>query len=148
MKTSVDAVEDIVITHEYIVNDTSFEWLDFHMYLMVDIFNPQAGFDDNYIPDGDQFEDLHYAINYGYNSMPIQLNFEDTDANGVPPDPPGQDVFNPGLTIGQVMIATDPGMQIGTRFGLKEVPTPEPTTLILLGMGSLIAVNRRKKTIA
>ena len=116
---------------------------------MVDTLNPQAGFNPNFLPDGDQFESVYYVRNSGFNGMPIQLNFVDTDANGVPAFPPGDDIFLPGFTIGRIVIDVDPQMPVGTRFGLKEVSAPEPATIALFGLSGLIAVSvsRNKKKV-
>jgi hypothetical protein len=149
MKTSADATSKIIINDEYIVNNTGREWTDFHMYLMVDMLNPVAGFNSAVLPDGDQLENVYYSDNYGYGGMPIQLSFEDTDGSGVPFDPPGDDVFMPGYVIGQIEIIVDPSMAVGSRFGLKEIPTntvPEPLTLALLSLGSLCLIHKKKKT--
>jgi len=147
-KIAADATANIVINDEYIVNDTGVEWFDFHISLLVDVFEPQAGFDTGSLPDGGQFEDVYYAMDYGYNGMPVQLNFADTDGSGVPSSPGGDDVFRPGYTTGQITIVTNPALPVGARFGLKEIPStsvPEPTTMILLGAGGLMVFTRKKK---
>lgn len=148
MKTSANATSKIIINDEYIVNDTGREWTDFHMHLMVDMLNPVAGFNPTVLPDGDQLENVYYSDNYGYGGMPIQLNFENVYGGGVPSSPPGYDVFMPGYVIGQIEIIIDPSMAVGSRFGLKEIPTnnvPEPLTLALLGFGSLCLIHKKKK---
>jgi len=146
-KTSADASSNIVIRDEYIINDTASFWFDFHMYLMVDAVRPQAGFNPCFVPDGDQLEDVFYSHNLGYNAMPVQLHFFDADGYGVPFEPPGDDVFWPGLVSGRIVIATDPGMQVGARFGLKEIPTiPEPASFVLLAVGSIITAGRKRRS--
>jgi len=86
-KISSDATLNIVIEDKYITNNTGRKWFDFHMHLMVDSLTPQAGFDPGYVPDGGQFEQVYYDINFGYNGQPIQLNFIDTSGNGTPSSP-------------------------------------------------------------
>jgi hypothetical protein len=121
------------------------------MYLMVDALDPQAGFDPNFIPDGDQLEDVSYALNYGYNELPIELHFRDADGSGVlsyPPADLGESLFQPGINGGQIVIVTDPKMQVlHGHFGLREIPTatPEPATLVLLGLGTLSLLRRKRK---
>jgi len=151
-KLSADATSKIIIRDEYIENETGSEWFDYHMHLMVDASNPEAGFDPGFVPDGDQLEDVSYALNYGYNGLPIRLNFMDTDGSGVQSSPPaqsGENVFQPGYySGGKIVIVTNPGLQVGEHFGLKEIPTiPEPATLLLLGIGGLITLTRRGKSI-
>jgi len=146
-KVSPNATLNIIIRDEYIVNNTDTEWIDFHMSLLVDILNPQAGFNPDSLPDGDQLEQVYYNCNYGYQQLPIRLHFVDNDGSGVPSSPPGNDVFQPGYRGGKIVIATNPDMAVDARFGLKEVPTiPEPATLLILGMGGLVmTVTRRRR---
>lgn len=144
-KLSANATSKIIIRDEYIENETGREWIDYHMHLIVDALNPQAGFDPNFIPDGDQLEDVSYALNYGYNGLPIQLRFRDTNAEGVPFSPPGENVFQPGYYGGQIVIVTNPQIQVGGHFGLKEIPTiPEPATITLLGVAGAIMLRKRR----
>jgi len=145
-KVSPDATANIIIRDEYIVNDTDIEWFDFHMHLIVSIMDPQAGFNPDFLPDGDQLEDAYYSTNYGYDELPIQLHFVDADGSGVPALPAGDDIFRPGHIAGQIVIVTNPQMEVGERFGLKEVPSiPEPTTLLLLGIGGLMAFRSKRR---
>jgi len=152
-KTASDATPNIIIREEFIRNETGMEWIDYHMHLIVDALNPQAGFDPTFFPDGDQLEDVYYTSNYGYGGLPIQLHFVDTDGSGVLSSPPyeqGENVFQPGyftdITDSQIVIVTDPGMAVGEHFGLKEIPTiPEPATVCLLGLGALGILRKRRK---
>ena len=115
------------------------------MHLLVDAQNPEAGFNSAVFPSGDQLESVFYSQLFGYGGLPVQLNFLDNNGSGVPTGPPGSNVFSPGLASGQVMIVTDPTLAVGTRFGLKQVPTiPEPATVALLGLGCLM-FHRKKK---
>lgn len=144
LKTSADAVSNIVINDEYVINETGTEWFDFHMTL-VSAQAPMAGFNSNYSPDGHQLEDVYYSNNVGYNGLPIELNFEDTDGHGVLSGVFGYDVFQPGYDSGKIVIVTNPNMQIGDSFVLREVPTPEPMTVFLLGMGGLAILKKKKR---
>jgi len=148
-KLSVNATSKIIIRDERIINETGREWIDYHMHLMVDALNPQAGFDPSFIPDGDQLEDVSYASNCGYNDLPIQLHFTDANDSGVPSSPPaepGENWFQPGYySDGRIVIVTDPQIQVGEHFGLKEIPTiPEPATITLLGLAGAIVLRRRR----
>ena len=134
-------ITNIIIRDERIANCTGSEWFDFHLHLT----SAFAGFNPDFIPDGDQLENVSYSMNFGYDGLPVRLNFEDNNASGVPA---AGDVFEPGRIAGQIMIVTDPEMGVGPnfRFGLKEVPTvPEPATLALLGIGGLMALNRKRR---
>ncbi len=147
-KLSNDAVGKIIINDEHVVNDTGVVWTDYHMFIMNgDILNPRAGFNPQYLPDGDQFEEVGYGrFGEGYNELPILLNFVDTDGQGVNTNPAGDDVFQPGYDNGQIVIEASPEMEVGQRFGLKQVPTvPEPATVLMLvgGMGTLVAFRKK-----
>ena len=63
VKDSEQAVQQIIITDEYIVNDTSENWIDFH----IELANPLlAGFCYRCIPSGDQFETVTLSGTEGY----------------------------------------------------------------------------------
>jgi hypothetical protein len=149
-KTSVDAVSQIVIRDEYIVNETDKEWHDFHMFLLVNALAPEAGFDSTQTPYGDQLENVSYSDYDGYNSLPIQLNFTNSSGQGVL-TATGDDIFRPGYRstgdYDPIVIQTDPTLAVGSRFGLKEVPTtPEPVSalIILAGFGLLGLKNKQR----
>ena len=145
-KITADAVTNIIIKDEYIINETNAEWFDFHIALMVDSLHPEAGFDTASTPDGHQFEDVQYSMNFGYDNLPILLSFIDADGSGVPFDPPGHDVFRPGAVSGQIVITTDPLMPIGEKFGIEEVASvPEPATLALFAAGALMTYKQKRK---
>jgi len=146
-KISEDAVGTIVIRDEYVVNNTGVEWVDYHIFLVVDALDPEAGFDPQYIPDGDELEEVYYSKFYGYDGLPIQLNFADTDGSGVASFPVGEDIFWPGNGSGQIVIVTNSELEVGERFGVKQVPTvPEPATVLMLGLGGLLTLRRKKRS--
>lgn len=146
-KLSRNAVPKIVIHDERIINETDREWTDYHMFLVVDTLAPEAGFNPNFLPNGDQLENVSYDLfHQGYGDSPIQLNFNDADASGVPFSPPGENWFQPGYYGGQIVIETNPDMPLNGHFGLKEIPTiPEPATLVLLSLGTLSLLRRKHK---
>ena len=145
-KISENASSTIVLTDEYIVNDSDVEWYDFHMQLMVSISEPEAGFDPQYVFDGQQLENVFYSEFVGYDGLPVKLNFLNEEGGGVPPVPPGEDIFWPGYEQGELVIVTNPEMEVGDRFALKEMPSvPEPATLALLGGGAFCVYTRKRK---
>lgn len=139
IKLHDNAPSTIVIADEYIVNDTLLEWTDFHMQLIVDLINPQAGFMPEVVPSGGQLECVNFSEPWGLNGMPTKLNFYNCQGGGVVADPPGEDVFRPGYEWGKIIIETNPQLPAGTRFGLKEYPSvPEPITAVLLSIGAVV----------
>lgn len=151
-KISENAVSKIVIRDEYIVNNTGHEWHDFHMLLAVSSSNPEAGFDPQQIPHGGQLENVSYAgFGQGYDGLPTNLNFENEKGTpGVAFQPSGLDVFRPGYAEGNITIVTNPELQVGERFLLKEIPTmlPEPATIALFAIGVMPAILKRKRNAA
>ncbi len=145
-KLATNAVSKIIIQDERVINETGTEWSDYHMHLIVDALAPQAGFDPAFTPDGDQLENVSYTLNYGYNGLPIELHFRDANSVGVLPSPPGENWFQPGYYGGQIVIVTNPQLEVGEHFGLKEIPTiPEPATIVMLGLGTLSLLCRKHK---
>ena len=141
IKNSEQAVGQIIITDEFITNDTSRNWIDYHMELAVSIFDPEGGFSLASNPSGDQFATVVLSGSNGHNGLPTKLDFYD---GLVPNNPEDQDDFRPGYYSGSMIIVADPEMQVGQRILLKEYPTiPEPATLGLLALGGLTLLRRR-----
>ncbi len=145
IKDSEEALEKIIISDEFITNDTSVDWIDFHIELAVSIFDPEAGFGVPTDPSGDQFETVIVTGTNGYNGLPTKIDFYD---GVVPEDPPDQDDFRPGWHSGYITIIANPEMEVGQRILLKEYPTiPEPATLfVMLAAGlPMLLRNRRRR---
>ncbi len=155
LKKSTNATPKIIIRDEYVVNDTNTDWYDYHMFLIVNALNPGAGFDASMTPGGNKLEQVSYSQYFGYDpgtgALPLQLNFVDTNGQGVQAEPPGDDIFKPGVDkLGNhdpIVIIVDPNLPVGARIGLKEFPTtPEPTTLVtILAMSGLTSLKRKRK---
>jgi len=148
-KTSANAVPNIIINDEYVVNSTGTEWHDFHMNLAsAPTTAPMAGFNASSFPSGDQLENVYYSDNVGYNGLPTQLNFVDTDGHGVLTSL-DDNIFKPGSTSGKIIIVTNPQMQVGSSFTLTETPSaPEPATVLMLGMGGLAILRKKRQVTA
>lgn len=147
-KTVEYAISVIAIEDEFVFNNTGVEWLDYHMFLMVDMFTPEAGFSKLSMPDGGQFESVSYSdYGSGVYNLPIQIDFLDLDGSGVASSPSLDNAFTPGLIDGQIRIQTNESeMAIGDRFGFKQVPSiPEPATMFFLGLGVSFAVKLSRK---
>ena len=148
LKKSEDAVGKIIITDEFVTNDTTEDWIDYHMVLMVSENVPEAGFSNDSDPDGDQFSTVVLSDSNGYNGLPTILTFRD---GLVPMHPTDLDDFQPGFASGSIIIVTDPNLPADPtllnagQIVLKQYPTiPEPTTLALLLLGGLALLKRRK----
>jgi len=144
MKTSANALSKISINDEYITNATGTTWDGFDMQLMVNTVNPQAGFNPVAV-DGDQLENVSYSLNAGYNGEPILLKFRNGQGDGV--TSALDDAFKPGLVVGSILIDVNPNLAVGTRIGLKEIPIamPEPATMMMLGLGGLSLLRKKRK---
>jgi hypothetical protein len=145
IKTSPDGTSSIIIDQENNTNETGTPWYSYDMHLMVGMTHPQAGFVPEHPPDGDQFENVYYSMNYGYDDLPVHLSFTNSAGAGVGTTSGLDNLFQPGAVDGRITIVTDPAMEAGDCFGLKEVPeVPEPATILLLGFGSLLLGHRRR----
>lgn len=144
-KTSELARSLIIIDNEIVTNNTTEIWYDYHMALIVNPFNPEAGFSKN-TPDGDNLEDVSFDphSNYGYLGLPIQMDFNNSQGGGVSNEAE-QNVFSPGLADGDIYIQTNSiELPVGERFGFKQVPTvPEPATVMMLLLGSVPAICKK-----
>jgi len=138
----------IIIPDEFIVNGTDHKWYDFHFALGE---GPVAGFDSSVVPDGGQLPNVSYSDPNGYLNLPTQLNFVGDDTHFVSNTYP-DNVFQPGYASGYISIITSPlmgkldqGQPVPDHFILKEWPTPEPGTCMLLlgGLAGLRWMRRR-----
>ena len=142
IKNSDQAVGQIIITDEFVTNDTSVGWIDYHIELAVSIFDPEAGFALESDPSGDQFATVVLSGSNGHNGLPTKFDFYD---GLVPNNPEDQDDFLPGYDSGAIIIVADPEMLVDQRILLKEYPTiPEPATLALLFFGGLAMLRRKR----
>ena len=140
IKDSDQAVGQIKIRDEFITNDTTEDWIDYHMELAIS--QAQAGFSYDSDPSGDQFATVVLSGSNGYDGLPTRLDFLD---GLVPNNPPDLDDFRPGFASGSIIIVANPEIQVGQRILLKEYPTiPEPATLAVLLVGSLALVRHRR----
>lgn len=135
-QTAATNVTHIVIEEEIITNSTGVDWTDFHMEVLDSgnaQFNPEAtGNSGGGGPTGlsiDPFTQAQFSVD----QMSLDIDGGVVE-NGA--------VWNPGADLngGQLWIDVIPTGS--TTFILKETPTPEPTTLSLLGLGGLLL--RRK----
>ncbi len=138
-----NALPNIVIADEFIENNTGFDWHDFHM-ILISMGDPDASFDPQVKPVGAPFDTVYYSGLPGFDGLPTVLNFEDgTVANG--------QIFQPGVSYtqpgGHISIITNPQMQVGDYFYLKEIPStviPEPATIFLMGAAAIVRTVKRK----
>ncbi len=133
-------VPTIQITDENIRNLTGSDWTDYHW----EIIGRSAAFDRD-ATDGSGFSTSPLVVKtwgpaqVGWNAdHPATLDVE----GGVVPN---GGVYSPGLDAGKLYIDVDLDQDDST-FMLKQVPTPEPGALILLLLGSGIALTRRLRT--
>ena len=120
------SVRNIVIADEVLTNSTGTTWTDFHMTLVDHgdaTFNPTSTFGSGFTYN--PFSNLVFSPD----NTQLDLFGGGTVPNG--------GTFGPGIGNGELYINVNPSSVAPfTTFSLKEFPTPEPTTLVLLGLGA------------
>jgi hypothetical protein len=137
-QTSPDAVGQIVINDEIITNSTGYDWTDFHFQLvnMGDaLFDPSSvfttsPFDNQYFsPDLTEFSVDGFGLGPGGTDAII----------------PNGGIWFPGdgASDGELVIDVTTHAQAPfTVFTLKETPTPEPSSVLLLVAGAALLRRR------
>lgn len=135
--TDANTVPRIIINDETITNLTGEEWTDFHWTL---IDGTSVWFN---VPMSAAFDTGPFATKVF--SDPLNL-FGDpdkaTDLDAFDGVIPAFGSYFPGLAGGELVIDVDLTPVDPVSFTLVEFPTPEPTSLVLLGLGAL-ALRRR-----
>lgn len=129
---AVNAVPNIIIADEILTNQTGVPWTDFHMELVDSgdaVFDPAATF-------GSGFSVAPFT------NLVFQPGNTTLDIFGGGSVPNGG-IYVPGAGPGELYIRATPHASAPfTTFSLKEFPTPEPSTALLLAAGA--AVLRRR----
>ncbi len=144
-QTGSDAttVPSIVINDENIINNTGFEWTDYHWAL---IDGGQAWFNVSQSStfDTSPFGTQNFADQHGFGD-PNKM----TDLNVEGGIVPNGGTFNPGLLGGALWIDTDLSSANPVTFNFKQFPTnpaiPEPASLMLMLGGCALVAGRRRK---
>ena len=140
-QTGASAVTNIVLDDEIITNSTGVDWIDFHFEILNGTdaqFNPTAtGNSGGGPPIGWSISPFKQAAFTG--------NLMGLDAwDGVVPDGslwfPGDGATNGQLWIDVLSKTSSPY----TVFTVKEAPTPEPSTLSLVGLCALGILRKRR----
>jgi len=130
---SPNAVPRIIMADEILTNSTGTTWTDFHMEL---------------VDHGDATWDPGATFGSGFSIAPFtNLVFQpgnttlDIFGGGVIPH---GGIYSPGIAAGELYINVNVAAQAPfTTFTLKEFPTPEPTTALLLVSGAALLRRRR-----
>lgn len=137
------AASTIVIQDEIITNSTGSDWTDFHMILTDHgevAFDPAATLASNGGgPIGFTIDPFQQAA---FSADAMRLDIWD----GIVPN---GTVWNPGSGIsdGDLFINIDnigDGVNTFSTFSLKETPTPEPATVVLLCLGGVALMRRQR----
>lgn len=134
-----NTVATIRIADEFILNQTSAEWTDYHW----EIIGAAAAFD-KVATDAGGFSTAPFTVkSWGPPQTGWDANHPATlDVSGGVVSSPG--VYLPGSSGGSLHIDVDLS-PAKSDFTLKQVPTPEPSTLALLVLGGLLALARRRR---
>ena len=137
--TDANTKPNIIINDETVTNLTGVSWSDFHWAVFdsgqawFDV-PASAGFDTS--PFGNQVFDDPGGV-FGDANKATDLWVD----GGVLPNNAS---FFPGAASGQLAMGIDLSSNNPVSFTLKEFPTPEPTTALLLGLLGAFGLRRRK----
>lgn len=133
-------ITQIVIQDEIITNSTGVDWTDFHFDLLDGndaFFKDDPGFFFTTSP-------LDHQV-FSADKQSFDVDGFGLGPNGTDAVVPKNSVWNPGdgATDGNLVISVVSGTGgTYTTFTLKETPTPEPASLVLLALGALMLRRR------
>ena len=142
---AADAVRQVVINDEIITNSTGVDWTDFHIEVLNDgdaAFNP-ALTDASGFGGGFSTSPFDHQM-FGDGDTSFWVDGFGLGAGGGDAIVEAGDVWFPGIGPGELYIdvTTQPSAPF-TLFALKETPTPEPATCLLMLVGAAILARRR-----
>lgn len=137
---SANAVPNIIITDEILTNSTGTAWTDFHMQLVDSgdaVFNPAA-------TTGSGFSTAPFGhLTFGSGNTTLDVDGFGLGPGGSNATVPHGGIYSPGAAAGELYIVTNPHSSAPfTTFSLKESPTPEPATGLVLLLGATLLRRR------
>jgi len=130
-QTAPSSVTRIVILDETLTNSTGVGWTDFHWDLL--------DHGDAWFESGRPFV-TDPLVNQHWSTDSTSLSVDGFGTNGLVPN---GGVWNPGLAYGELVInVVSKPTPLYTTFTLKETPTPEPASLLLIAVGGLLLRRR------
>ena len=134
---AVTPIQKIILNDEVVLNDTDFDWYDYHM--VVDGVGGGTF--------GDASINVAETESSGFSVNPFVLHGPMTEHRiDLIGGPVAQgEFFYPGRNNGFLSIDVDLAQDEKTHWFIKQWPTPEPATMAVLGFGGLTMLLRRKR---